>query len=515
MDGRSQNDLYAQNLAALRQYRPHLAALVEAAAPDLSRYRLIQTNTAHPTLEVIGPDGVARLWHSRYDPLREAERELEAIDRDMPYVPLFAGIGLGYAARMLADRRPGDFFDMILLEEDTRVFHLAMQTVRLDDLFANPRVYIQLGDDLERWREIVLNALPGVMSCRLQLIRRRAALETSPDYYQSKLDVLTQRLQLAEAEFDLMIRSGRGIQENLWRNLPAIARSAGIEQTRGAWRGKPAIVVAAGPSLDKNVDQLAHASESCLIIVVDTALRTILSRGISPHMVVSTDASELNLKHFEDLTPPKETILAFDPELYWAIPSRWSGNLLYANLEKSAYTRWIERVCGPYGYMAKGISVGHTAFYLAREMGADPIILVGLDLAFDAAGGKTHASDAALHRAYAPIPSGARQVDLSERHASGPMQESVVWVPGALGGQVPTSHVMALYLRQFAEDARQTTARVIDATEGGAYIDGTEIHPLDDALRAHAGEKFFPGETIARLIVPICGGEQQIGRAHV
>ena len=50
------------------------------------------------------------------------------------------------------------------------------------------------------------------------------------------------------------------------------------------------IVVAAGPSLNKNIKELKKAKGKALIIIVDTAIKPLLNAGIVPDMFFIVDA---------------------------------------------------------------------------------------------------------------------------------------------------------------------------------------------------------------------------------
>ena len=495
-------NLFEENLSALRQSRPELAARVESL-PSTESCHLIETSSGAPSLEIIDESGRRVLWHSRRDPLREAEREIASIDRSRVYLPLFAGIGLGYTLRMVWDRRRDEFFDLIALEHDPQIFRLAMSAVRLGDIFLEPRVRIYVGPDPGAWPAMVESLLPAIMSCHLQTIPHPPSQRCFPSFYQTMFSILKDRVQRTKAEFDLMIRSGVKIQENLWRNLSPAVNAAGLHEAKNILQGKPAVVVAAGPSLDRNVHHLKDARDGCAIVAVDTAYRTLKQCGIEPHIVVSTDPTELNRRHFEGIQPAPETILAFDPEVDSGIPNQWPRRRLFLNLEKCVWTRWLEKVSGPYGYLPKGGSVGHTAFYLARVLGADPILFIGLDLAFSPEGGKTHASASALAREHGTIEPGVDSAPLGPREGTGVMRESIVWVPGVTGERLPTSRIMAIYIGQFQEEFKRTPARLIDATEGGARLEGAEILPLREAVGRFVNPAENITERFAAIQVPI------------
>ena len=57
-------------------------------------------------------------------------------------------------------------------------------------------------------------------------------------------------------------------------------------------RDMPAIVVAAGPSLNKNIDELKRAKGKAFIIAVDTAIKPLLKKGIIPDMFAIVDGKK-------------------------------------------------------------------------------------------------------------------------------------------------------------------------------------------------------------------------------
>lgn len=488
--------IFEANLKAVSQRWPALAAQLKTLEIDPQIYRLCETQSGRPNLE-IHKDGAAPIsFYSQYDPVKESERQLESLPNDSIYTPVLLGIGLGYRLRNLYDKHRNGFFDCALVEHDPFIFLLALKTTPLHDILADVRFQLQLGESWDSWGAVVHALTPGIMSSGLKILPHAPSQNLSPTFYQQAIGLLDARIQMARAEFDLMIQSGARIQDNLWGNLLPSINAVGVNHLDNCLQGKPAIVVAAGPSLDRNVHLLKEAQSKCVIICVDTALRTLRAHDVQPHIVVANDPTELNVRHFEGVEFGQGTILAYDPELYAPIARSWPGRRLLMNLEKNAFNRWMERAVAPFGYVPKGISVGNAAFYLASALSADPIIFVGLDLAFDAGGGRTHTQGSALYRKHQAIAAGADSAELGPRLQSRAMKENIVWVDGVNREPVPTSKIMSMYLRQFVEAIAQTNARVIDATEGGAFIDGTEIMPLQQTLDQIAAQG-SPNEWVA------------------
>ena len=59
----------------------------------------------------------------------------------------------------------------------------------------------------------------------------------------------------------------------------------------------PAIIVAAGPSLKKNVDLLKEVKGKAVTIVVDSAINTVMAHGIVPDFAITVDTNK-ELKNF-------------------------------------------------------------------------------------------------------------------------------------------------------------------------------------------------------------------------
>ena len=69
---------------------------------------------------------------------------------------------------------------------------------------------------------------------------------------------------------------------NLASNLRRAALSPGVSAIAGGFSGLPAIVLAAGPSLDDIAESLPALAERCVVVCVDTALRSALRYGVTP-----------------------------------------------------------------------------------------------------------------------------------------------------------------------------------------------------------------------------------------
>ena len=83
-----------------------------------------------------------------------------------------------------------------------------------------------------------------------------------------------------------LVNASRTVR-NLCLNLPWYAAGANTNALRNAAQGYPAVCVAAGPSLARNVDQLCDPAvrRNVVVIASQTTLKPLLDRGILPDFV--------------------------------------------------------------------------------------------------------------------------------------------------------------------------------------------------------------------------------------
>lgn len=237
----------------------------------------------------------------------------------------------------------------------------------------------------------------------------------------------------------------------------------------------PAIILAAGPSLDKNIHKLKDVKGRALIIAVDAAVNTAIANNIRPDMIVSDDP-HIKVVAAED--SPQSVIRR---ELPLVIRLQGSASIRDACRGRKFYTSVVDYYIGGVleGFgkimpvVQSGGSVANTAYSVARMLGCSAIILMGQDLGFP--DNKQHAKDAF-----------EGEEDASEEDSSN------FYVDSIDGGKVLTSEQMDIYRAWFESMIRtDPDYEVIDATEGGALIHGSIIMTIDEAI-----DKYCPREKV-------------------
>ena len=261
-------------------------------------------------------------------------------------------------------------------------------------------------------------------------------------------------------------------------------------------RDIPGILVAAGPSLNKNIQELKKAKGKAFIIAVDTALKPLIDAGIVPDMFAIIDAQKpLDLVKIEEARDiPLLTTLNAAPEvLDYHTGMKFFFNERYQFAEK-ILARTGKRPVRVIG----GGSVATYCFSFLFWIGIPTIILVGQDLAYT--DNKSHA-DGTFHKEM-------QQVDTS----------AFITVEGNYEDKVPTRQDFRQFLNWYNEYIKECQAyykwhgqefRVVNATEGGAKIEHTEIMTLKDAIEQECTKEVDIQECMKKL-TPMLDEENQI-----
>jgi hypothetical protein len=164
-----------------------------------------------------------------------------------------------------------------------------------------------------------------------------------------------------------------------------------VSRLAGLLRGRdiPALLVAAGPSLDDIADCLGGFAERCMVIAVDTSLNFLLRAGVDPDWIVSGDPQYWNARHLDRLDRSAARLVT-ESAIYPSTMRRGSGVFLFATTVPAR--RQAEDAVDPKGALGSGGSVATTALDFCLSLSPSAVYIAGLDLAFP--NNKTHFKDA-------------------------------------------------------------------------------------------------------------------------
>jgi hypothetical protein len=448
---------FEQNLKVLEKGQPELVDLMRKER-DTSHIEIMAAESGMSTARVIGPDGKHILLHDEKDPVRQAQNHVKKFDLSGNNGSLLLGFGLGYLAREMVTSMD-DGHVLVICEADPALFKVALEHVDLEQVLKSDRVKILVGKEVDIQSTITAIAIK-FLAAKVSVVKFNPSYALDPETYalwEKNAKDISHTLQISA---NTIILAGREMAGNILANTPRIIHCPGVKNIFNKFTNIPAIVVGAGPSLDKNVTLLKEVNDRAVIIAVDRVLGLLLPLGITPHLVPSIDYSKINYdEKYAPLLMEKKLFMVSSQTLYHKITKSFWGPVFSLNqvgqLSSSLTYYW-----GDKGSVTAGLHVGHLAFCLARAIGCNPIIFTGMDLAYT--GDKLHAKD---------------------------VESSISRTPGKdmtcediFGNSVRTDSAFKSFVTELEREIKKTDALCIDATEGGARMEGTAIMRLGDAI---------------------------------
>ncbi len=482
-------------LARLLADDPDGLARIEALPPS-ARACTVQT----PTGPVVAVDG--RKLHSGRDPVTEARRFARGLDLGDVTVVILLGFGSGHVVRAIAARSSAA---IIVFEPDLEVLAVGIDHGPIQPstrVFTTP----------SRLGEYLYGRLGG--TDRGVLARWVPSMRAAPEVYEAAKQAAGQAVDRASLRHRTARIRGPGWLRHYLTNLPALAQEPGLAALAFGLAGTPAIIVAAGPSLDANLEDLRRAVGSAFVLAVNTAATALGKAGIRPSAVVAIESLDVSsqlaaLPFLREV--PAFLELTGHPAL-WALPF---ARRIPISVDTNACSIFSAKV-DPKHHLSAGFCVANAAVAIAHALGCNPIILVGSDLAYR--DGHVYASGTTFGAMRAELRAdgtatlhgleGKRAIEGVSVDASGgvhmPDVARTVSAPGWGGGpEVTTTRDFAMFRDWYTSAAKTLRAqgvRAINATEGGLHIPGWDDVPLRDAIDVCGGDEAAMTATIEALL---------------
>ena len=260
-------------------------------------------------------------------------------------------------------------------------------------------------------------------------------------------------------------RFGKSWATNTLKNLRCLQGSKNLHQLKISGV-EDAIIVASGPSLNKNVAKLREIQDSVFIVSALRSLPILNAEGIEPDLIIQLDAEDE--KTAQELSsnisrPVKNLLLEGTVDNgFFKIPANniiWSLPQHFFDIHDTFGTK-------PTPFNVPSVSI--YALSLCQFLRFKNICFIGQDLA--ASCGKQYADGA---------------TDLLPAHAN--MSMFQIEVPGFFGDTVLTRNSYQYQIKRCSEIAReweqqQLELNLVNATEGGAYISGFNHMTLDEFI---------------------------------
>lgn len=468
--------ILVNNRNVLRRRNRELLTKLSEVEGNKNKFNVITetAKTGVPTLK-LQLNGKTQYVHSKYDPVREAEQLMSKLeDIDTTKHMLFVGSGLGYHIKRLTELYPTLKFSIYEPDEEVLVSYLA--TKQLSDLPLTNLTKIFTGKDATKLLQEITSLL-GVVNSEIQFF-------TLPIYetiYGVQLKVILEKALEAKKDKQSSVAVNLAFQTrwtiNSIKNFPVVLKTPNIlhDIDRRFFKGKPAIIVAAGPSLNEEFENLRHIKENGLayIFSVGSAINALIEHGIYPDAACTYDPQDINYKVIQVIKDKaiKGVPLIFGSSVGFETLEDYPNKMLHMLVNQDTITPAFigDNLTTHVDYVNDAPSIAVVTYQLLSKLECSDIILVGQNLAYI---DEDH---------YAKGIDYGRGTKASEINL-----ENAILTQDVYGNEVKTSegfNSMRKELEMYISNRQ--SINTINTTKGGASILGTKFIPLENIIEDH------------------------------
>ncbi len=457
---------YEMNLACIRSNRPFLYSTLIAHDKSESVHEEVEVFTEDTysnelALFMKKKDQYYRV-NSIYSPSFEAEQWVKQFDfHEFNNNVVMYGLGNGVFLNSILKRLHKN--DVVLIYEPSiEVFLHVLNHYNMTDLLSDRRLLIAVEHLNEEQFHFNLRQAMNVTNLNTIIIcshpyYREIFEQSCVSFWKEIKDCYKSTIMNVNTE----VLFGEQFIDNILKNIRYLKNSNSLPDIKTKMPTQlPAIIVAAGPSVEKNIEELKKSKGKAVIFAVDRILDYLLDSGLEPDFVVTLDPAK-PIGYFtrrEDVEIPMISFMQTSHEVL----QRHKGKKIFCNCSSfldMAYQGNQKEVPETFS----STSVATVAFTVCVDLGFQTIILVGQDLAYD--GKVSHAG---------------KVEEFCGDHND-------VMVQDIYGNQIKSRYDWQNFLIWY-QDMIQLNSylTVIDAKQAGAKIQGAIVMPLQEAVQKYS-----------------------------
>ncbi|MDD6327620.1 MAG: DUF115 domain-containing protein [Lachnospiraceae bacterium] len=466
------------NLKALeKRYNDIFSKLKECEIDNKSCVEVELARNGEPILVIHNQDKKIYM-NSKYNPTNEAHRFMKP-NLELVETALVVMFGLGTGS-FLRECLSLDNSHMFLVYEPSLLnFLKVIECVDISDILLDKRVLLFVkGINEHQFGPRFMETMSVANANYNKFVTLPKYKELFEEQHAFWLREIGAKMEYAQAEINTFVWQGHALCEAGIRNMKYMHGSRSIEDYCDIMpKDIPVIIVAAGPSLQDNVDKLVYAKGKAFIFAVDHAVSALLTRNIIPDAIMAVDTFKppelFDYPEVQDI--PMIIGMGLNPK---ALKVANAKNIIF---QSSSAGNWQDlfkqQGSSLNSYTSEG-SVALDAMKTAIHWGFSTIIMVGQDLAF---------KDRELY------------VDKQRFGKDEISDEQTTYVKDIHGNMILTKKNLCIYKKGIEDMAlAHPEVTFVDATEGGALIEHSIIMTLMEAIDKYCTKSCDMNEILTR-----------------
>lgn len=442
---------------------------------------IIATNRNGELNLLIKDDERSYALHSEEGAQKEADAWFKTLELEDIAVLFVYGVGLGYYYKAAQQwLRENDQRYLVFFEDNPAIIHRLFETEIGTEILNDPQVFLMYYDKIDEDDEEIDALFSNLTFMKYKTSALGKYLEERKKHYQQLKAKIGYYLTFKEGSAIEYINFGQYFFRNFYRNLLGLPKSYLGNGLFEKFKGVPAIICGAGPSLSKNIDQLAELKDRAIIFAGGTSVNTLNVKGILPHFGVQIDPNWYQMTRLI-MNQCYEVPFFYRNRFYHDAFKYIHGDRLYIT-GSGGYdvSNWFEKKLGIEGHnLPEGHNVVNFSLAIATALGCNPIIFVGVDLAYT--DDKSYADGVISHPLH----------DRKQHFQTKNLQEELMIREDIYGKPVYTLWKWIAESIWFARFSLSSPDLImINATEGGLGLPGIPNRTLKEASEEYLQQQY-------------------------
>lgn len=458
--------MLTKNLTLLQKKFPQLP--INTSMQLSSEVVIEPSKSVEPTMKVKYGENFTYL-HSKYNPKKEAEILSVNLDLSKYEHIIFLGVGLGYHIDSILKKNPNLTYS--LYEDNNTILYQFLNNTNLQELEPKNLLLVS-SSNRQKYIQEQMSVLSEIHFPKTYIFILPSLKVNFASMELELLSNMKEKLKMKKTNMVTNFHFQKRWTTNVLHNFEDILLSPPIMSSRNLFSGQTAFLVAAGPSLKFEYDNLKQIKRDKLgyIFTVGSAINALISENILPDAAFTYDPTEKNQTVFKLLKDKKksEIPLIFGSTVGYETLKGYPGEKFHFITSQDTVSSYYLSSIEPFEIIFDAPSIAVITYQILSKLGFSKIVLVGQNFAY--LNDSRYSTGIEYENVSSKVSDKELQGAITIQDVSG---EKILSTEGFVSMKTSLEHHIQLTKGQ---------VEVINTTLHGAKIEGAEFTQLSEIL---------------------------------
>ncbi len=376
---------------------------------------------------------------------------------------IYFGIGTGEHIKLIQEKIKSS--KIIIIENNLELFRLSLFTLDFNNAFGNAHVFYSIAENIVEFKQTFSDFFVDGYNHN-QYLKYTLFSQDYISRIKNIQDILITESYIIYP-YTMHLRTLLKTPQYLINNYNYLNISENLDH--GYFTQKPTLLLAAGPSLVKQIEWIQKNQHKFIVVCVLASLQTLYKYNIKPDIIINLDSDEILLKFLKGVDIENflsDTIFLFSSMTNTELVNSFKKKNIFIFESTSHYKQGFGSMTTP--------SVGELSYGLLLTFGVKELYLLGIDLALDANTRQRYSNE--NHEL------GNQYKNEDENIYNHQLASTIAYVDGNFLDKVPTLPVFKVSIHDFGllSTRKKSDIQNVYNLSDGAFLQGATPLKISD-----------------------------------